>query len=139
ESWCTLAAIGHTYAIAGKKEELGKILEILKRISAQGYVSAFDMAVIYTGLGDKEQAFRWLEKAYGERSSFLVYSLWEPRLDPLRSDPRFQELLHRIGFSSSNPAVLEKSIAVLPFENLSRDPDHAFFAAGVQDELLTYL
>src|SRR5438552_5402639 len=97
------------------------------------------MAVIYTCLGDKEQAFRWLEKAYEERSSFLVYSLWEPRLDPLRSDPRFQELLHRIGFSSSNPAVLEKSIAVLPFENLSRDPDNAFFADGVQDELLTDL
>jgi tetratricopeptide (TPR) repeat protein len=97
DSEYAVAALGHAYAIAGKKEQVSEILEKLRRISAQGYVSAFDMAVIYAGLGDKEAAFQWLQKAYEERSSFLVYSRWEPRLDPLRSDPRFPELLHRIG------------------------------------------
>jgi hypothetical protein len=53
---------------------------------------------IYTEAGDKEKALQWLEKAFEERSSFLIYSRWEPRLDPLRSDPRFQDLLRRIGF-----------------------------------------
>jgi eukaryotic-like serine/threonine-protein kinase len=139
DSEYAIAALGHAYAIAGKKEELREVLEKLRGISDRGYVSAFDMAVIHAGLGDKDEAFHWLERAYEERSSFLVYSRWEPRLDPLRSDPRFQELLHRIGLSSSNAAVTEKSIAVLPFENLSRDPDNAFFADGVQDELLTDL
>jgi TolB-like protein/Tfp pilus assembly protein PilF len=97
DSEYAIAALGHAYAIAGKKEELREVLEKLRGISDRGYVSAFDMAVIYAGLNDKQEALHWLQKAYEERSSFLVYSRWEPRLDPLRSDPRFQELLHRIG------------------------------------------
>src|ERR1051326_9119879 len=139
ESEYAIAALGHAYAVSGDKAALQEILDKLGKISKDGFVSAFDMAVIYTGMGNKEEAFQWLDKAYQERSSFLVYSGWEPRLDPLRSDPRFQELLYRIGLHPSNPAGPEKSIAVLPFENLSRDPDNAFFADGVQDEILTDL
>src|SRR4029077_17092188 len=58
-----------------------------------------------------------------------------------RSDPRFQDLVQRIGLSksASNPVAAEKSIAVLPFENLSKDEENAFFAGGVQDEILTDL
>jgi TolB-like protein/Tfp pilus assembly protein PilF/predicted Ser/Thr protein kinase len=92
-----LAALGHAYAVGGKKRETEEVLAKLKEIEKHGYVSAFDMAVIYTGAGDKEKALQWLQKAFEERSSFLIYSRWEPRLDPLRSDPRFQDLLHRIG------------------------------------------
>src|ERR1700756_5032779 len=54
----------------------------------------------YTALGEKDTAFGWIEKAMEERSTWLVYSKWEPRLDPLRSDPRFQDLLRRIGLPS---------------------------------------
>jgi hypothetical protein len=54
--------------------------------------------LIYTALGDKDAAFAWLDKAMKDHSTWLVYSKWEPRLDPLRSDPRFQDLLRRIGF-----------------------------------------
>jgi TolB-like protein/Flp pilus assembly protein TadD len=158
DSEYALAALGHAYAIAGEKEELGTILEKLKGISAHGYVSAFDLAVIYAGLGDKEQAFRWLEKAYEERSSFLVYSLWEPRLDPLRSEPRFQQLLHTIGLpvkainagkteadqlgnghARANGPSARIMLAVLPFENLSGDPDQEFFSDGLTEEMISQL
>jgi hypothetical protein len=61
-------------------------------------VSAYDFALLYTGLGDKGQAFDWLERAYHERSFSLLMSLKaEPRLDVLQSDPRFQNLAHRVG------------------------------------------
>jgi hypothetical protein len=60
-------------------------------------VSPFDIALIHTALGDKEKAFEWLQRAYEERSAFLVYMKWEPRLDPLRSDPRFQHLQRQVG------------------------------------------
>jgi hypothetical protein len=67
--------------------------------SKQSYASPFDIALIYTALGDKETAFAWLDKAVAERSTWLVYSKWEPRLDPLRFDPRFANVLRRIGLS----------------------------------------
>jgi TolB-like protein/Flp pilus assembly protein TadD/predicted Ser/Thr protein kinase len=92
-----LAALAHVYAVAGKKQQKEEVLAKLKAIEEHGYVSAFDMAVIYTGAGDKEIALQWLQKAFEERSSFLIYSRWEPRLDPLRNDPRFRDLLRRIG------------------------------------------
>ncbi len=95
-----LAALGHGYAMAGNKKEAGRILETLLEKSKKGYVSPFDIALIYTAIGDKDKAFAWLDKAVDERSTFLVYSKWEPRLDPLRSDPRFSELLTRIGLTT---------------------------------------
>jgi TolB-like protein/Flp pilus assembly protein TadD len=92
-----LAALGHAYAVGGKKQQTEEVLAKLKDIGEHGYVSAFDMSIIYTGAGDREKALQWLQKAFDERSSFLIYSRWEPRLDPLRGDPRFQDLLRRIG------------------------------------------
>ncbi len=56
------------------------------------------MAIIYTGLGEKEKAFEWLEKAYEDRSELMTWLKVDPRLDPLRDDPRFQDLLRRVGF-----------------------------------------
>ncbi len=61
------------------------------------YVSARGIAVVYTGLGEKEQALAWLEKAYQERSGWLVWMKTDARLDALRSDPRFQQLVKRVG------------------------------------------
>ena len=92
-----LAALGHAYALAGRGSEARQVLRTLIDRSKKSYVSAFDIASIYAGLGDNDAAFLWLNKAAAERSTFLVYSKWEPRLDPLRSDPRFQKLLQRIG------------------------------------------
>jgi TolB-like protein/Tfp pilus assembly protein PilF len=92
------AALGHAYAVAGKRDEAEKVLSELKALSKQKYVSSFDVAVIYTGLGEKEQAFAWLEKAYKQRDGWLAGRLKvDPRLDSLRSDPRFADLLRRVG------------------------------------------
>lgn len=68
----------------------------LKLLAGREYVPAYGLAEVYAALGDKEQAFAWLERAYEERSSELVYLKVEPRLDGLRSDLRFQHLLRRM-------------------------------------------
>jgi tetratricopeptide (TPR) repeat protein len=94
----TLAPLAHGYAVAGRKQEAQETLAKLNEKAKHEYVSAFDMAIIYTGMGEKEKAFDWLQKAFEERSFWLVFSRWEPRLDPLRSDPRFKDLQHRMGF-----------------------------------------
>ena len=95
-----VAALGHAYAVAGNRREAEKILQTLSDRAKKSYVSSFDLALIYTALGEKDKAFALLDKAVAEHSTFLVYTKWEPRLDPLRSDPRFQDLLRRIGLPS---------------------------------------
>ena len=92
-----LAGLGHAYALAGRRSDAEQVLQGLLERARQSYVSPFDIALIYAALGEKDTAFAWMAKAVAERSTWLVYSKWEPRLDPLRSDPRFQDLLHRIG------------------------------------------
>ena len=93
----TLAALGHAYAVAGNQVEARKIAIRLEPISRQHYVSAWDMAVLYIGMNDTRNAFRWLEKSYNERESQLPFLQQDHRLDPVRSDPRFQSLLRRVG------------------------------------------
>jgi len=89
------AGLGHAYARAGKSAEARKLLDELKEQSKRRYVSWWDIAAIYAGLGEKDQAFAFLEKAYEQR----VVMWWNggPLLDPLRSDPRFQDLQRRMG------------------------------------------
>jgi TolB-like protein/Flp pilus assembly protein TadD/predicted Ser/Thr protein kinase len=92
-----LAGLAHAYALAGRRSDAEQVLQGLLERARQSYVSPFDIALIYTALGQKDTAFAWMTKAVAERSTWLVYSKWEPRLDPLRSDPRFEDLLRRIG------------------------------------------
>ena len=82
---------------SGRKAEARKILAELQSLSEHSYVPATDMALIYAGLGDKDKAFAWLDKAYEEHSFSLSNLKVEPRFDPLRSDPRFADLLRHIG------------------------------------------
>jgi hypothetical protein len=93
-----LAPLGHAYAVSGQRREALKVLAELNERSKQSYVSSYDIAAIHAGLGDKDTAFKWLDKAYEERSGMLPHLRWEPRLDPLRSAPRFQDLLRRMNF-----------------------------------------
>jgi Flp pilus assembly protein TadD len=93
------AALGHAYAAAGRRVEAQRTIEGLKMAAERRYISPYSIAVIYLGLGDKEQAFAWLNRAYQERDNWLIYLNVEPRLDPLRSDPRFTDLLRRVGLS----------------------------------------
>jgi eukaryotic-like serine/threonine-protein kinase len=92
-----LAALGQAYAVAGRRSDAETLMQDLMGRSKRSYVSPFDIALIYTALGEKDTAFAWMTKAVAERSTWLVYSKWEPRLDPLRGDPRFQHLLRRVG------------------------------------------
>jgi tetratricopeptide (TPR) repeat protein len=100
-----IAGLGFTYAMAGKKSEVGPILASLTRTSERRYVSPVNFALIYTFLGDKDQAFRWLEKAYEERSTALPGLAQDPLYDGLRSDPRFVEMVRRIGLSSLSASL----------------------------------
>jgi len=92
-----VAMLGHAYAVAGDVLEAQKLLDQLKKLSVGAYVSSYSIAEVYVGLGDRDKAFEWLQKAYEERSRALVFLRVDPRLDPLRSDPRFQDLLRRVG------------------------------------------
>ena len=94
------AELAHAYAVAGKKREALKILDELDATSKRRYVSPFLRAHIYTGLGDSDRAFYWLERAYEDRSNLMTRLKVDPRFDPLRSDPPFQNLLRRIGLPS---------------------------------------
>ena len=87
------------YARAGRRDESLKLLRELKARATREYVSPVSLARVYIGLGDKEQALVWLRKAYDERSAYLVNIGVHPAYDPLRSDPRFDELLRGIGLA----------------------------------------
>jgi eukaryotic-like serine/threonine-protein kinase len=94
-----IAALAHGYSVSGRRREAQKALDELKQLAERRYVPAYEVAAIYVGLGDESQAFAQLEKAYQEHSGWLVYLKVDPRLDSLHSDPRFQDLLRRIGLS----------------------------------------
>lgn len=91
------ATLGHLYARAGRRDDAIKILNELKSRSKREFVPSQAFIWIYAALGDKDQAFAWLEKAYEERSDVMTVLKEERAFDPLRSDPRFQDLLRRIG------------------------------------------
>ncbi len=94
------AALGHAYAVAGKQDAALEVLNgLLERFkNKKEYVSPYEVAMVYAGLGDRDRAFEWLEKAYEDRSTFLVYFRMDPRIWNLRSDPRHQNLLGRMNF-----------------------------------------
>jgi tetratricopeptide (TPR) repeat protein len=92
--------LAYAYAVSGKKDEALEILNDVKTRSSDGFSNAAEIALIYVGLGDTDQAMIWLEKSYKER--FNPSLLVRPCFDPLRSDPRFQGLLRRIGLSTSS-------------------------------------
>ena len=92
-----VAHLGRAYALSGNQDEARKIVERLKRTSKQHYVPDWDMAVLFAGLGDANSAFRWLEKSCAKRESQMPFLKVDYRMDPLRADPRFQNLLRRVG------------------------------------------
>ena len=92
-----IANLARAYVATGKRSEALKLLNDLKKRSNPSYSNAAEIAVIYASLGDTDQAMNWLEKGYEER--FNPGVLLRPGFDPLRSDPRFQDLVRRIGLS----------------------------------------
>jgi tetratricopeptide (TPR) repeat protein len=94
-----VALIGHAYALSGQHDKARMTLVELKELAKQKYIQPWSIAMIYAGLGEKDQAIAWLEKAYDDRSSYMVYLKVEPMLDNLRSDSRVDDLLRRMRLS----------------------------------------
>jgi tetratricopeptide (TPR) repeat protein len=92
-----LALLGHSLAASGKPGEAQKVLAELNEMSRQAYVSPYDLAILYVGLGDKDRAFEHLNKAYEDRAGWIINLKVEPLFDPLRSDARFADLVRRLG------------------------------------------
>jgi tetratricopeptide (TPR) repeat protein len=91
-----LASLGCAYALSGEKVQAKKVITKLNGTSKMHYVPAYLWTTVYAALGERDKAFQWLENAYNEHDSYLVRLKVDPAMDPLRSDPRFQKLLHRM-------------------------------------------
>jgi len=94
-----LGQLGMEYGLAGKKDNALKALAELNQLAKQQYASPFDVALVYVGLSDKDQAFAWLEKAREDQAEWIGWINSDARLNSLRSDPRFAELLHRVSLA----------------------------------------
>jgi tetratricopeptide (TPR) repeat protein len=92
-----VGSLGHAYAVSQKKDEARKVVEELKENSRVRYVSPITIALVYVGLGQKDEALGWLGKGYEERESGMM--LRNPQFDSLRSDPRFDSLVRKIGLT----------------------------------------
>ena len=90
--------LGYAYAVAGRRPAALEVIEKLKATSSEHYVPPAAVALVLSGLGERDEALTWLEKANEERDPWITALKVEPMFDPLRSDPRFQDLLRRVGF-----------------------------------------
>jgi len=93
----SLALLGHVYARLGQRSETDAVIKELERRYAKKEADGRDLVVVYAGLDDKDKAFTWLEKAFADRSVFLVFLKLEPLMETLHSDPRWKELEKRVG------------------------------------------
>lgn len=102
ESIDSLAALGHSYAMSGNTGAGLDVLAELTELSKERYVSPYDIALIHTALRSTEEAFSCLERAYDEGAEWMIYMNVDPRLDPIRRDERFLNLIRRIGFAPTD-------------------------------------
>jgi TolB-like protein/Tfp pilus assembly protein PilF len=142
------------YAVAGERQAA---LDEVSRLETKKHSSPWGIAVIYAGLNEKEQAFEYLEKAYDQKHKFVLWIKVAPELDPLRDDPRFDDLLRRVGLEPTGAATFRSRgsphgdasgkapedtgkimLAVLPFDNLSPDPQE-WFSDGMTGEVIATL
>jgi tetratricopeptide (TPR) repeat protein len=93
----TLSLLGRSYALQGRRADAEKVLDQIDELSKREYVSPFIRAVIYGALGEKDKAFEWLDKSLDEH--FVTHIKTNPDFDPLRSDPRFADLLRRMNLT----------------------------------------
>ena len=89
--------LGFGYAVTGKRDEARRILANLEKLHEQGVVPSGSVAILHGALGESNEAFDWLQKAYEERDPQLTYIKTGRRFEPLRKDPRFAQLVHRVG------------------------------------------
>jgi tetratricopeptide (TPR) repeat protein len=96
-----MAALGYMYGKAGRVQEARGILDEFDARTRQGrYASAYAIAAVYAGIGDRERVFQYLDAAYREHSHWLVWLKRDPRWDAFRADPRFESLVRKVGLPS---------------------------------------
>lgn len=93
-----MGEVGYIYAAWGKINKAQEVLDDLKERSETAYISPYNMVKVCAGLGETDLTFEWLERAYEERNEWLTWLGVDPKLDSIRSDPRFQNLMQRVGF-----------------------------------------
>jgi len=139
--------LSRLYGLRGERAKALQTFEKAKQIQQkQGVEFAYGYAVMNIGLGNYDEAIKWLERSYESKEAVVptCYMIADPLLDPLRGDPRFEKLAKQIAselnaIRSPIKTTDEKSVAVLPFEYLSTDKSDAYLADGIQEELLTRL
>jgi tetratricopeptide (TPR) repeat protein len=95
----SLGHLGNAYARAGQMDAARKTIARLEENVRKDGVGRYEIALVYAGMGKKDEAFKWLEESYHAHDVGLVYLKIDPPLDPLRSDPRFDDLLRRVGLA----------------------------------------
>jgi DNA-binding winged helix-turn-helix (wHTH) protein/TolB-like protein/Flp pilus assembly protein TadD len=98
-SWAGHPMLAYTNALAGKRDEAMRILDEQRELAKRRYISPYNFAIIYLGLGDKDRAFEYLNKAYEEHPQTMVHLKSRPMFDSLRSDPRYTELLRKMNLA----------------------------------------
>jgi tetratricopeptide (TPR) repeat protein len=96
-----LPQLGYAYARAGRKAEAEKVLARFEAESRQRHIPAYYFVIVYSGLGEKDRAFEWLERAYQQHEGMVPWITVGPMADPLRDDPRFEDLLQRLNLSAN--------------------------------------
>ena len=92
-----VGVLGYVYAESGRRDEAQQVLDELKELAKRRYVSPYSVAAIYALLGDKDAAFEWLEKAYSDGAYGILFLKSTPEWDGFRSEPRFQDVMRRVG------------------------------------------
>jgi tetratricopeptide (TPR) repeat protein len=91
------SVLAHSYAMAGRQDKAQSELAVIKDAIKRRYACAYEVGVVYVALHRNDEAFRWFEAAYDARSNCMVWMKVDPRLDSIRSDPRYKDLLQRTG------------------------------------------
>ena len=98
--WLFLGALGHCYGVSGQHEAARQLLADLDEQQRERYISPYNVMLVHLGLGDIEATLQWLERALEDRGSALWHTPVEPRLDAIRGDARFRELVARYGLDA---------------------------------------